>query len=506
MLRPKPSAVSPLAIVDSERRQRALLLHSSDIVAVIADDWTIRYVSPPVHATLGYQPVELEGASLKTLFEDDAMADFERLFAQAIREGSASGEVRVVSRSGEERILQLVLGDHRGSPDIDGLIVNIRDISATRALEEQLDRDPVTGALNRDAFLERVDGHLKHRPSTAGAHGILVVRLRDLDLVTNAAGYESSDTVLVEVADRLRANMRIGDDMARIDGYSFAVLADRVLSESDLYELAIRVRNDVARPLQVGAQLVPIDIHCGAALTPFGQPAAESFTRAVAAASTAHELGTEVEIYRQGIEEGFQLQLELRSRLRAALTDGDFHLHYQPIVAIADQRVRGAEALIRWTHPERGPVGPNVFIPEAERSGLIVELGDWVLNAATTQLAAWRNAGLVDDSFELAVNVSAGQLQHSLIRSFENAVTNSGVPPQCVRIELTESMFATDSALATEVIGALAERGHSIAVDDFGTGTSNLARLGPIPYRHGEDRPFDHCSSGDGEPSGRGAR
>ncbi|MFT5200856.1 MAG: PAS domain S-box-containing protein [Candidatus Aldehydirespiratoraceae bacterium] len=466
------------AIVESERRQRALLLHSSDIVAVLSDDWTISYVSPPVESVLDYRPEDLVGSSARNLFAPESMPLIEDLVAMAMATGSSSGEVALIHRSGEFRTLQLVLGDHRGADDINGIIINARDVSKTRALEEQLERDPVTGALNREAFVERMQRQLLHQPSATGLRALVVLQVADLDLVTSAVGYESSDTLLVEVSDRLRSNLRIGDDVARLDGSTFAVLLDRILSSSDLLELTGRIADDVARPLQIADGSVDLQVHSGAVLCTDGAAATELLANGLIAKETAVANSSRVELYEDGIAESYQLQLELRSRMRSALADGEFSLHYQPIIDLERQRVAGAEALARWAHPTRGPVGPNIFIAEAERGGLIEELGQWVIETSAAQLGRWIQDDLIDDDFTLSVNVSARQLTTDLPGIFETALSRFGVPAEKIRIELTESLFATNSETAIDVLSELALRGHTVAIDDFGTGTSNLARLG----------------------------
>lgn len=469
------------AIVESERRQRALLLHSSDIVAVIAGDWTITYISPPVRTVLGYDPDELLGTSIRQLFAPESEPVIHDLVTQATTFGSSSGEISLVHRSGQARTLQVVLGDHRGEDDVDGIIVNARDISTTRALEERLERDPVTGAFNREAFTQRTDRQLQHQPSTTGLHALVAIEISDLELVTSAGGFKSSDTLLVEVADRLRSNVRVGDGVARLDGSTFAVLLDRILSEAELVEVTNRIVFDVTRPISIADGQVDLVVQAGAVLCDPGNRATDLLANALTAKSTAAESGEVVGIYEEGSEQGYQLQLELRSRMRTALAEGEFSLHYQPIVNIREQRVIGAEALARWTHPLRGPVGPNIFIAEAERGGLIVEFGEWVIRTAAHQLRQWKDSSLVDDGFTLAVNVSALQLRPGITETFRSALDAEGIQPSQIRIELTESLFASSDDAATAIVRDLAEAGHSIAIDDFGTGTSNLARLGRYP-------------------------
>ncbi len=369
-----------------------------------------------------------------------------------------------------------------------GALVSERKRIAAR-LRHVAFHDALTGLPNRALFLERLEHAVERAEQGEGTIAVLFVDLDRFKGVNDGLGHAAGDTVLVEAARRLRRCLRPGDTVARLGGDEFTVLLKVNASQDDALQNAVgvaeRIQEVFASPFHL-RQAVQLGASVGVALstTPYSRPE-DLLRNADTALSRAKTQGRasyavfDPDMYRGQLE-----RLRLESELEGALERRELVVHYQPIVSLdaqgGAQKIVGAEALVRWQHPERGPVPPDAFIPVAEAAGLIIPLGVWMMEQVFAQTKAWHDAG--HTQLYTSVNVSARQAQHpQLVDAVLGLLERLRLPPSCVALELTESVFMEGVGENVTRFTELHRAGVRLSIDDFGTGYSSLSRLKSLP-------------------------
>jgi diguanylate cyclase (GGDEF)-like protein/PAS domain S-box-containing protein len=372
------------------------------------------------------------------------------------------------------------------------LIAQVEDVTERRALRERLAyaaiHDPLTGLPNRELFMDRLEMTL--RRATRGERQVAVMFL-DLDrfkLINDSLGHDVGDRILCTVADRLSRVMRGSDTLARFGGDEFTVLCDDVSDETDALEVAQRLVRAMGEPLALPGGEIFVSLSVGIALSgEVAQSGAELLRNADVAMYRAKARGpSRIEIYTTDNEQQVVSRLRTSNELHRALERDELELHYQPVVDLQTQTLVGMEALVRWQHPTRGLLLPYEFIALAEDSGLIVPLGAWVLNEACRQTAQWASLrpGAEDDAagLNISVNVSALQLaEPGFPRQVAEAIETSGIHPDRLWLEITESALMRDADDAVVILQSLRDLGLHVEIDDFGTGYSSLSYLQRFP-------------------------
>jgi len=355
------------------------------------------------------------------------------------------------------------------------------DITALREAQahvvHQARHDALTGLINRPTFHAALEQALRERDD--GELALLFIDLDRFKPVNDAYGHARGDELLQHVAQRLRGCVREGDVLARLGGDEFAVLQPAAGQPEAASALSRRITTALRAPFELQGQRVHIGCSIGVAVAPFdGDNAASILHRADLAMFRAKTDGRGVHrFYEPGLEQTQRERRDLEAELRQALAEGGFELAYQPQLDLASGAVTGVEALLRWNHPVRGQVSPAEFLPLAEETGLIVPIGRWVLAQACRDAMAWPEA------VRVAVNVSVVQFRHGqLMADVWDALATSGLPPQRLEIEVTESVMLEDPEQALHTLRALHGRGVRIAMDDFGTGYSSLSTLLSFPF------------------------
>jgi diguanylate cyclase (GGDEF)-like protein/PAS domain S-box-containing protein len=437
---------------------------------------------------LGYDEQELLQRNLYSIVHPDDASSV-RQQAAALLEGAEQGfetEIRYLHRDG--RVVWGATGVgavHGDADEVRYFVVQIHDVSARRRVEEELAHqalhDPLTGLPNRVLFTDRLQQALVRQLRNGHHVAVLFIDLDRFKLINDGLGHVAGDAVLCEAARRLDAAARAQDTVSRFGGDEFTVLCEDVTTASAT-EIAERLLSDLSEPFEYDGQ----ELHLGASVGvrvsdgPGAEPD-KMLRDADLALYAAKQRGRgRVESFDPSARlSGFD-PLALEQALRAALRRGELALHYQPLVDLTTDRVRGLEALLRWEHPKQGTISPGEFIPVAEQSGLIVPIGEWVLGEACRQLARWRAERTVDQTVQMAVNVSPIQLcQPELVATVDRALAAAGLEPEALCIEVTESAMIHDVALDT--LRALKDRGISIALDDFGVGFSSLSQIRELP-------------------------
>jgi diguanylate cyclase (GGDEF)-like protein/PAS domain S-box-containing protein len=375
--------------------------------------------------------------------------------------------------------------------DVEGIVLNLRDISERKAFEAQLEHqafhDPVTGLPNRALFGNRVAHALERRKRDGAQLAVLFLDLDDFKTVNDSLGHAAGDALLREVGRRLHVCVRGADTAARLGGDEFGVLIEETADELHAADVAERIMAALDAPVVLGDREVTVRTSVGIA---FGDAAdatsacAEELLRnADAAMYMAKEQGKgRYQVFEPEMHASALARLELKTDLARALDAREFSLRYQPVVDMESGAMTGVEALVRWEHPVRGVVSPAEFIPLAEDTGLIVPLGRQLLIEACREAAALQAACPRNPPLSMSVNLSARQLQRvELIDHVREALDRSGIEPQTLVLELTETLMMQDMDLAILRLHQLRELGVRLAIDDFGTGYSSLNSIRAFP-------------------------
>jgi diguanylate cyclase (GGDEF)-like protein/PAS domain S-box-containing protein len=473
----------------SEARFRSLVQNSSDIVAVLDPGGRISYESAALERVLGHPIADRVGGSLYDLIhpEDGERARTVLAGIAARRGGQATIELRVRHADGSWRWMEGIGANLLEDPDVAGIVLNYRDISERKALEEQLEHqafhDPMTDLANRALFADRVEHALARRDRLGHAStAVLFCDLDDFKTVNDSLGHAAGDQLLRQVALLLRACIRPGDTAARLGGDEFGILLEETDAEGGTL-VAERIHQALSMPIAIEGRQLSVTASIGIATTDSAVRTAEELLRnADAAMYSAKARGKgRHELFEPSMHATALRRLELRGALEHALKHRQFRLYYQLVVELATRRPIGVEGLLRWERSDGRLALPGEFIPMAEESGLIVPIGRWVIGEACRQLAAWRRAGASSD-FSMAVNVSARQIRSAdLVADVERAVVTSGIHPGSLILEVTESALLDETDATAATIGRLKGLGVRIALDDFGTGYSSLSHLRRFP-------------------------
>ena len=357
----------------------------------------------------------------------------------------------------------------------------IYDITARKRAEEQVHRlahyDSLTGLPNRAMLDRRLRQAITHARTSNQSLAMLFMDLDHFKTINDSLGHSLGDQLLVQVAKRLGAGLRSDDSVSRLGGDEFLILLSDVKSEGAARG-AHRILGLFAEPFDLEGHELRVTPSIGISMFPNDAIDAETLIRnADAAMYAAKEKGrANYQFFTPEMNDRARERLTLESDLRQALKTGQLSMHYQPVVRLADRRIVGAEALLRWNHPEHGNIPPSRFIPIAEQSGLIIEIGDWAIAEACRQLAVWMKEGF--EPLPVAVNVSALQFwRGGLVDQVRSALDANALDAEWLELELTESVIMRDADTASRVISQLNGLGVGLSIDDFGTGYSSLSYL-----------------------------
>jgi diguanylate cyclase (GGDEF)-like protein/PAS domain S-box-containing protein len=480
--------VAQEGLLRQEERLSALIRHSTDAIFTVGTDCRIVFASPAAHTLLESDGKTLLGQSLLDSFDTDSRESLVRQLgnlADMPTGATVPLEAHLRTQSGQAKAVEGTACNLLGEASIDGIVITLRDVSVRAELEEQLTRralhDDLTGLPNRALFADRLAHALDSTAREPDLQvAVLFVDLDDFKAVNDGMGHGAGDELIRGVAARIRTGIRPSDTVARLGGDEFAVLVDRVPSLDYANDVAQRVLELLSLPIDVAGVSLAVPASIGITLAHQHSDVESLLRDADIAMYTAKAKGKgRIAIFDETLRDVASQRLALKIDLPEALRLGQFRLDYQPIQSVTHQQIVGFEALIRWHHPSRGIVPPGEFIPAAEQSGLIIEIGRWVLEQACRQAVAWN--ATTEQPLTMSVNVSAVQLHNpGFTDLLRNTLATTELPPQLLTIELTESVLA-DQDRVVEILEQLHTIGVKIAIDDFGTGYSSLSYLQKFP-------------------------
>jgi Amt family ammonium transporter len=388
-----------------------------------------------------------------------------------------------------------------------GIVYIYQDISERKAFEEQITHqafhDALTGLPNRSLFADRLERALtRARRRGDSQYAVLMIDLNKFKGINDTLGHQAGDQLLVEVARRLSGCVRSMDTVARLGGDEFAVILEEFKTKKEVMAVVERIGVGLGKPFVLCGKTVTPEASIGIVLHTRDYAAADDLLRdADIAMYRAKEQGRASMIFDRKMHQEILEAVSLEADLRQALEAGELLLHYQPIVDVKDSRIVGFEALVRWDHPDRGLVPPGQFIPLAEETGLILPLGRFVIDEACRQLRAWQLEMPEAATLSVSVNVSCRQfVKDGLVEHVAQVLAATGLPPACLKLEITESVLMHDAEHTARELNRLKALGVKIAIDDFGTGYSSLSYLRQLPIDQLKiDRSFISGHGCDGE-------
>jgi diguanylate cyclase (GGDEF)-like protein/PAS domain S-box-containing protein len=459
-----------------------LIQNSSDVVMVINEELETLYMSPSldrVFGASGSTPGTLEG-----LVHPLDAPSLKRAIKEATKRGNSDPiECRFRGR-GEWVDAELIATDLRSDPDVNGVVLNARDVSERKRLEARLHHqsfhDPLTGLANRSLFADRAKHALALSRRRGEAVSVLFLDLDDFKRVNETKGHPAGDTILKRVAERLAGCIRPSDTVGRMDGDEFALLLEDTDAEGAKV-VARRVSDALSGPIEVEDGSIIVSACVGIATTIGDEASVEDLLRrADLAMHTAKRQNRgRVEVFEPGTFNDILRRFELEFEIERAIDEGEFYLEYQPIFDIRNSQLWGVEALVRWRHPTQGTIPPEDFITSAESTGAIVALERLVIREACNQGVRWIEAGR---PVTVSVNLSPRHLaDRGIVPAITTILSTTGMPPSLLMLEITEGVMADDSTHTIAKIQELKKLGIRVALDDFGTGYSSLSVLQNLP-------------------------
>jgi diguanylate cyclase (GGDEF)-like protein/PAS domain S-box-containing protein len=486
-------ALDRIALTDEVNRRnseayfRTLVHNTSDVILIVDDEERIRYVSPSAVAVFGTDA--LVGVELDRLVVPNERPRLAEMLQQVRAGLSAHTGVDFQAQRGNGTKMQVEVDcrDLRADHTVAGLVLTVRDVTERRQLELELTHqafhDSLTGLANRVLFKERVEHAVVRAKRDGALVGVLFIDLDDFKVVNDTLGHAVGDQLLVAVAERIAGVLRPHDTAARLGGDEFAALIEDASTPQELEQAAERIIHVLSAPFCVGGETVSGVASVGVGTTADAAEASELLRQADLALYVAKGEGKgRWRRYQSDLHTAVLQRLELRGALDQALHDEQFVLQYQPIVDLASGLAVGFEALVRWQHPTRGMIPPGDFIDVAEESGLIVQIGQRVLEQALAAVARWQHQLPVGRLQYVSVNVSARQFRApGFVALVLDSLDRAGVAPSTLMLEITESLLLRDDEQVWADLALLREHGIRLAIDDFGTGYSSLSYLRHMP-------------------------
>jgi diguanylate cyclase (GGDEF)-like protein/PAS domain S-box-containing protein len=478
-----------------QRRLSSLVQNSTDVITVVGADMRVHWQAESIRTVLGHDPARMVGTPLGDLVHPEDKPALRDYFAAAEgRPGySRSMTVRLRHGAGGHRHVDVVAANRLHDPSVEGFVLNLRDATDRHRLEHELralaeerehdaTHDPLTGLANRRKLFDRLEEAIAEARATKTKLALLLIDLNHFKELNDTLGHQAGDQLLREIRPRLLRAVPEADLVARVGGDEFAVVLKPGATAADAEDVAGRLLRSIEEPFRFQGMTLLIRASIGIAVFPgHGRDVETLMQRADIAMYSAKGNGVGHEVYSASRDGHSRARLALIGELPQAIADGQIVVYYQPKYCLQTGDVCGAEALVRWQHPQFGLLGPGAFIGLAEQTGLMRPLTLRVLADALAQCAAWQAEGL---HLPVAVNLGAPNLLDLGLADDVGALLDEhGVDPSMLQLEITETIVAADPVRVIEIMKQLGKLGVSLSLDDFGTGSSSLAFLRELPVQ-----------------------
>ncbi|MFM9835300.1 MAG: EAL domain-containing protein [Methylophilaceae bacterium] len=478
---------------DAQLQQNSeALAQTQDAICLRDLSLSFVYVNPAFVRLFGYNINELEGRNLSLQPENlpEPELKHEEIYAIALENGGYRGEVSRQTKSGQVISVELQVSpvkDEKGN--VTSYVTVSTDITEKKRVEEAIWRqanfDALTGLPNRHMFNERLQQEVKRSQRTGKPFALMFLDLDDFKDVNDSYGHDMGDQLLVETAERLMSCLRNTDavghmnNVARLGGDEFTIILTELSDKANVELVAARILKKIVEPFQLKGELAYVSASIGVTVFPEDADDAETLIKnADQSMYHAKNKGrNNYSYFTRSMQVEVQKRRVMINDLRIAIDEEQFRVVYQPIINLTTQQIYKAEALIRWQHPARGLVSPAEFIPLAEETGMIVEIGDWMFYQAANQVASWRK--FLNENFQISINKSPVQFHSSADANLAwfDYLDGLDLPGESLVIEITEGLMLDKNAMVSDKLIAFREAGVEIAVDDFGTGYSALSYL-----------------------------
>jgi diguanylate cyclase (GGDEF)-like protein/PAS domain S-box-containing protein len=479
------------ALEASEARFRVLTESSIDLISVCDADGTMQYQSTALKRLLGYDPADTVGKNVFDLVhhddEDHVRAAFRRIIET--RQLSEPVEFRLRHRDGAWRTFESLGTNCLANPHIRGIVWNSRDVTDRKVIQQRIQHlayhDNLTGLPNRGLLQDRLARSIARAERSGRRVAVLFIDLDNFKNINDTLGHDVGDELLRQVSRRLTECVRLEDTIARQGGDEFIVLLDNLDDGRNASIVAQKVLNSLRQPLSLGGTEQHVSGSVGIAVYPEdGRDAQTLMKNADTAMFHGKSLGKNTyQYFTAQMNIAVKRRMTLESALRRAVLQKDFVLHYQPQINLESGEVIAVEALVRWVTEDSGTVMPADFIPLAEETGLISEIGEWVLREGCRQAKEWQDKGL-SKTRRMAINLSARQFgDKGFLDMVTRVLAETGLAPGCLELEITESQVMRQTEGMIQLLNRLSEMGVHLAIDDFGTGYSSLSYLKRLPIQ-----------------------
>ena len=485
--------LTQIELRDVQLRQTSeALAQTQDAICLRDINLNLVYVNPAFVTLFGYQIDELAGRNHS--FQPEKIMDdeisHEKIYAVALESGGFRGEVSRQTKSGKVIPIELLVSpvrDERGN--VTSYVTVSTDITDKKRAEEAIWRqanfDALTGLPNRHMFNERLQQEVKRSQRTGKPFALMFLDLDHFKDVNDSHGHDMGDQLLMETAERLMSCLRNTDavghinNVARLGGDEFTIILTELNDKINIEHISQRILTKLAEPFHLKGELAYVSASIG--ITVFPEDAEDTETLIKNADQSMYHAKNKGRNNYSYFTKSMQIEAQKRrvmiNDLRIAIDEEQFRVVYQPIINLSTQQIYKAEALIRWQHPVHGLISPAEFIPLAEETGLIIEIGDWMFYQAANQVASWRK--LLNENFQISINKSPVQF-HSTADAYDawfDYLLGLDLPGESMVVEITEGLMLDQNSMVSDKLIALREAGVEIAVDDFGTGYSALSYL-----------------------------
>lgn len=482
------SAMEKLA--ESELENRLILNSAGDGIFGLDLRGHITFINPAAAHMLGYEMEELQGRDIRSLMPNTlsggTLYDFE---LSPIAEALKTGRTHQVSdetfwcREEGSFLVEYTCTPIYKRDKFTGVVVTFRDISQRKKTEEQILRlahyDAVTDLPNRTLFLDRLDHEIKKSNRANKPLALMFLDLDHFKEINDTLGHDVGDLLLRDAAMRLRSCVREADTVARMGGDEFTVILGELEDLETVQRVAQSILHKLAEPFRIDNEIAYVTASIGITVYPQDGNRLEQLLKNADQAMYAakHQNRNCYRYFTPSMQEAAQARVRMANDLRQAIASNQFDVHYQPIVDLVDGSIAKAEALIRWRHPKLGDISPNEFIPIAEDTGLIVDIGNWVFRQVAQQIVYWRKTYQIP--FQVSINKSPAQFQneHHSPTTWPAYLDHLGLPGQSIIVEITENVLLNASSVTTEQLLRMREAGMQVSLDDFGMGYSSLSYL-----------------------------